>query len=171
MQALTHSAEVYQGGHLSEAARDLLAHLETNQGQDFGFFEHQSQSSASRKFKGDLSITVPRNPTGKKIVASPDSANTPPTPPSPEDVPNITVESRAPADSNVPNYTQPTLPQQIQQPQQPQYALTNSFHQNQVPHVPVPHVRPALLSAGLPKKKKSHARKQPVGHIPRPRNA
>lgn len=165
MQALTSSAEVYQGGHLSEAAKDLLAQFENGEGQDFGVFENQSHSSASRKFRNDLSITVPRNPTGKKIVASPDSAKTPPTPPSPEDAPNITVEPLAPAEQNVPTHHQPAVPHQSQ------YALAHVVHQNQLPHATVPHVRPALLSAGLPKKKKSHARKQPAGHIPRPRNA
>lgn len=160
MQALSESVDLYQNGHLSEAAKDILAHLQTEERQDFGFFDHQSHNSSSRKGRTDLSIAVPRNPDGKQIVASPDSAKTPFSLPSPSDAPNITVESIAPANYNVLGDTQ-----QVQQ--QPKNTLAHDVYRTG----PTPLQVRSGVAGGLPKKKKSHARKQPPGHIARPRNA
>lgn len=163
MQALTESAKVFRGGDLSDAARDILAQFQTQDVQGFDGYIHQSHSSPSRKGKIELSITIPRNPTGKRIVASPDSANTPSTPPSAGDGASITVESHAQTNPAILKETQPL-------PQQPSLPLAHATYQRQPAQPAHPHAHPGP-GPDLPKKKKSHARKQPPGHIPRPRNA
>ncbi|KAJ9107511.1 hypothetical protein QFC21_000967 [Naganishia friedmannii] len=156
----------YSTHHLAAATRTILAQIEAvEEGQAFDLFDHpiitpSQQSGQSRKGKSDLSIKVPTNIT-THVVASPDTLETAL---SVDDVPNILVE-----------------------PQTADGHEGLSPHEHPVPHMMYPLHMPsnpvddAELPGGVqalpsptpqvPKKKKSHARKQPAGHIARPRNA
>lgn len=169
MQALAESDNLYQGGHFAEATRGILSHFEAENGQGFGLYEEASDTfagkgSPSKKSRTNLSISVPRLPTGKQAITSPNSANTTY---SPEDEPNMTVESRTPIAVATERDTRPTLSERPATQQargertdglQPMASVRQQKHNVVVPAEP-------------PKKKKSHARKQAPGHIPRPRNA
>lgn len=170
MQTLTESGNPYQGGHFAEATRNILAHLESEQVQGFCLFNQPSdtfsgQGSPTKKGRTDLSITVPRIPTAKQAISSPNSANTTY---SPEDEPNITVESRTPTGvASKRTTTQPVVPQRQEAP---------PFQGNNIAqHMTATNIQPQKIDVAVianpQKKKQSHARKQAAGHIPRPRNA
>lgn len=169
MQALTDSGNLYQGGHFSDEARGMLSNFPVDNSQRFALYGEASENfagkgSPSKRSRTNLSISVPRLNAGKQAITSPNSANTTY---SPEDEPNMTVESRTPVAAATERDSQPTL-SQVSKTQQPQ---GNGDDQQQ----PMANVRQqkhsAVVPAEAPKKKKSHARKQAPGHIPRPRNA
>lgn len=169
MQALTESGNIYQGGNFAEDTRGILSHFESEKGQGFGLYEEApdlfpGKGSPSRKSRTNLSISVPRLPAGKQAITSPNSANTTY---SPEDEPNMTVESRTPIAVAADRDTQPTLsegPERQQARGERTEGLQHMASVRQQKHN-------VIAPAEPPKKKKSHARKQAPGHIPRPRNA
>jgi hypothetical protein len=169
MQTLTDSGNLYQGGHFSDATRGILSDFPADNSQGFALYGEASETfagkgSPSKKSRTNLSISVPRLNAGKQAITSPNSANTTY---SPEDEPNMTVESRTPVALAIERDSQPTL-SQVTKTQQSQGDGTDQ-QQSTVNIRQQKHI--AVVPAEPPKKKKSHARKQAPGHIPRPRNA
>lgn len=149
MQALTATENLYQGG--------------------FGLYGDATETfvgkgSPSKKSRTNLSISVPRLPPRKQAITSPDSANTTY---SPEDEPNMTVESRTPIAIATEQNPQPTLSQAPKAGQ----VQGDGIDQHQSMAIAGHQKHSSIVAAETPKKKKSHARKQAPGHIPRPRNA
>ncbi|KAJ9123245.1 hypothetical protein QFC22_001441 [Naganishia vaughanmartiniae] len=157
---------VYDTDHLKVATRTILAHIEAAEGSPaFHLYDHpiitpSRQSQHSKKGRSNLSIKVPTNIT-KHVVASP---NTVDTALSVDDEPNISVEPQTANDRDIQSPHQLPPQHMMHSLPMPTNQVDNAEIVRAVHTVAAPTPQP-------PKKKKSHARKQPVGHIPRPRNA
>ncbi|KAJ9099991.1 hypothetical protein QFC19_005808 [Naganishia cerealis] len=163
-QAFAGTTAGYNTDHLDASTKTMLAHLgatgtHTFQSFTSPIFTPSQASLHSKKGRSDLSITVPNN-IAKNVVASPDTVNTPF---SVGDDPDITVESRKTA------HEIPSPPYVAQRMMEQLPVVSNQVENVVAKRLTDPADPPEAQPAA--KKKKSHARKQPVGHIPRPRNA